>query len=328
MSSKRKKDAGQSPENPAKECVRFVTYKAFHDESLSRQILNEQNPKALTVSRGKNEKRSKPSYNFNYGGSVSEPEKKILEIIDLSDLPLTPKEIASETGINHNSVKVYLRRLKERNFLIQPYRGYYSTPDDLVTFDTRPGGRVTSVVPRVHNVRLKIEGLVGGGLISRLDYGVAVVAVVVGDNGVANVQVDCYPNMSLDYTAFKLFMACLKRELSVPKNAPIYVTSFELNHDFAGIQIDGCKALTLSAFDGSFERLYNKHKNLLRSEVRAVGSTTPEAVYELLKGGVNTYNIMQGLALLINEIRQEREAQKFTNRILSDLLRKIGGRRQ
>ena len=290
--------------------------KTFPNERLSHENFSKRNPV----------RRKHGSYNFDYGFSLSEAEGKIVETIRASDFPLTPKEVSVKTKINHNSVKVYLRRLKERNFLIQPYRGYYSTPDDLVTFDTRPGGRVTSVVPRVHNVRLKVGGLVGGGLVSRYDYGVASVAVVVGDNGVANVQVDCYPGVSLDYTGFKLLMACLLRELSVPKNAPIYVTSFELNHDFAGLQIDGCQALTLRAFDRSFERLYNKRKNLLRSEVKAVGPTTPEAVYQLLKGGVNSYNIMQGLALLVNEIRQEREAQKFTNRILSDLLKKLGGR--
>jgi len=266
------------------------------------------------------------SYNFNYRLSLTDPEQKIMETIDSSELPLTPKEIADKTEINHNSVKVYLRSLKKRNFVVQPFRGEYVSAKKVLTFDGSIGGRVTEF-PRVHALRLKFkDALNRNGLVKQLDYGVCSVTIVIGTNGVANVLVDCHKGVSLDYTAFRLLIASLRYELNVPANGDVEVTSFELNIDHAGLRLDGVQALTLKAFDGSFERLYNKRRNLLRSEVKAVGSTSPESVYQLLKGGVGPYNIMQGLALLVNEIRQEREAQKFTNRILSDLLKKIGGR--
>jgi len=264
------------------------------------------------------------SYNFMGGSLLTLPEQRILNLIDSTELPLTPLEIAKKTGINHNSVKVYLRNLKKQNLVVQPYRGEYASTKSLVTSEGCIPNKV-SQYPRVHNIRLRVEGVGCGGLVTEWDYGVAVVSAVIGDNGVANVYVACSGD-GLDYSAFKLVMACVRKELSVPKSAPITVTGFELNVDYSGIRMEGCKALTLSAFDGSFERLYQKHKNVLRSEVRAVGPTTPEAVYQLLKGGVGAYNIMQGLAVMINEVRQEREAQKFTNRILQDLLVKLGSR--
>ena len=261
------------------------------------------------------------SYNFIGVKLLTLPQQKILKLIDSSELPLTPLEIAQKTEINHNSVKVYLRNLKKRNLVVQPYRGEYTSTKNLVTSDGCIGGKVTEF-PRVHNIRLRVVGVGCGGLVGEWDYGVAKVSAVIGNNGVANVFIACSGD-GLDYSAFKLVIACVQKELSVPKTAPITVTGYELNIDYAGIYLDGVKALTLRAFDGSFERLYQKHKNILRSEVRAVGPTTPEAVYMLLKGGVNSYNIMQGLAMMINEVRQEREAQKFTNRILMDLLAKL-----
>lgn len=265
--------------------------------------------------------KSKQSYNFKGVGILRDAEKRIIEVVENSNLPITPKEIATITKINPSSVRVYLRSLKKRNLVVQPYRGEYTSYKHLVTSEGCIWGKVTQY-PRVHNIRLRVEGVGCGGLVTEWDYEVAKVSVVIGDNGVANVFVACSGD-GLDYSAFKLVMACVRKELSVPKTAPITVTGFELNVDYSGIRIDGCKSLTLSAFDGSFERLYQKHKNVLRSEVRAVGSTTPEAVYQLLKGGVNSYNIMQGLAMVINEIRQEREAQKFTNQILYELLSKL-----
>jgi len=274
------------------------------------------------------------SYNSIEGVSLRADEKKVLETIEASDIELTPKEIASKTGINHNSVKVYCRKLKKANYIIQPHYGFYCSKRLLVTLDGRVGVGVTSdSVPRLHNLRLKIEGVskVGLGPV-RFDYeGVAEVTVQVSDTGVAYVIVSCYPGVTLDYAGFKLLIGRLKSDLSVPKNAPIHVVSYELNHDFAGLQLDGCKALTLKSFDGSFERLYQKRKNVLRSEVRAVGPTTPEAIHQLLKGGVNSYNLLQLITMWINESRREREAQKYTNQILTDLLgiikRSIEGRR-
>ena len=282
-----------------------------HNKSFASQV--EETPKQVSE-----------SYNFMGGSFLTLPERKILNLIDSAELPLTPKEIAEKTEINHNSVKVYLRSLKKRNLVVQPYRGEYASTKDLVTSRGCIGGKVTQF-PRVHNIRLRVEGVGCGGLVAEWDYGVAVVSAVIGVNGVANVFVACSGD-GLDYSGFKLVMACVRKVLSVPKSAPITVTGFELNVDYSGIRMEGCKALTLSAFDGSFERLYRKHKNVLRSEVRAVGPTTPEAVYQLLKGGVGAYNIMQGLALLINEVRQEREAQKYTNKILYDLLMKLGAK--
>lgn len=268
-------------------------------------------------------------YNNHYGSLLTAPEQKILELINSSDLPVTPKEIADKTGINYNSARVYLRKLLRLNLVAQPYRGEYISPKKVLTTGHRTGSIVTDVVlPRLHNLRLKFrDALRRNGLVKTVDYGVCGVTIVVGENNVANVMVDCYKGVSLDYTAYRMLISSLKRELSVPNDDSVLVTSFELNIDYAGLKLDGVQAMTLTAFDGSFERLYNKGKNLLRSEVRAVGSTTPEAVYQLLKGGVSTYNLMQGLALVVNEMRQERQAQKYTNRILADLLAKLKGDR-
>jgi hypothetical protein len=267
----------------------------------------------------------KQSYNFNYRGLLNATEQKVLETVENSELPITPLEISQKTKINHNSVKVYLRTLKKRNLVVQPYRGEYVSAKKVVTSDRCIGGKVTDkgeVLPRVHNLRFKFSYVGERGIVKELNYDVAKVTAAIGSNGVANVYVAC-SREGLDFSAYRVLMSAVRRELRVPKDSSVVVTGFELNIDYKGIKLDGVKALTLSAFDGSFERLYQKHRDVLRSEVRPVGPTTPEAIYNLLKGGVGPYNFMQSVAFLTNEIRQYTEAQKFTNRLLVDMLNEV-----
>ena len=105
------------------------------------------------------------------------------------------------------------------------------------------------------------------------------------------------------------------------------VSSFEFNNDWQGIRLDGVKAITVKAFDGSFRRIYNKRFGL-RDEVKAVGARRVEDVLSLMQGGVSTYTTQQFLFRTLQqlEIQNKLNAENGVQnrRIFTEFLRRRG----
>jgi len=252
------------------------------------------------------------SGNFYFGVSLSGKCRLIKETIENSPYPISPREICLKTGINGNTVKKYVRDLERRGFVRRKFHGHYVSVKNLVTFGSSILG---GVLPRLHCLRLRCDGVVGGGWV--WDFGVVRVRCVVYGNGSATVFVDCDKNVSLDYVAFRLLVSFVVRELGVSDWGKVTVSSFEFNHDFEGVRLDGCQAVTLKSFDGSFRRLYNKRFGL-RDEVKAVGSKRVEDVLALLGGGVSQYNLLQLLFLQTRKLDEYVEATKFQSRLFGE----------
>jgi len=253
------------------------------------------------------------SYNVHCPGGVSKSESRILDAVGKSPYPITPREIASLLRMNPNSVRPYLKRLKSANLLVCPLRGHYVSAQDVVTKDrSMPWG----AVPRVHCLRLWVPCVSRNDV---FDFGVARV-VCRGFKDRTEVLVDCVGRHSLDLIGFRVLVGFLRSVLGFVDDSAVSVVSFELNEDFSGVRLDGAKALTLKAFDGSFERLYQKAQGVLRSEVKAVGSRGVEDVYALLKGGVSAYNVFQSNFMLVQKVDKLAEAQKFSNQLVSELV--------
>jgi len=139
------------------------------------------------------------------------------------------------------------------------------------------------------------------------------------NNKSVTVFVDCVGSYSLDYIAFRLLVELVMKELGLEDWKKVTVSSFEFNNDFEGIRLDGVQAVTLKAFDSSFRRVYQKHFGI-RDEVKVVGKFRVEDVLNLLHGGIEAYNSSRLLFELIEEIRLEREAVKFQNRFVVDVV--------
>jgi hypothetical protein len=88
------------------------------------------------------------------------------------------------------------------------------------------------------------------------------------------------------------------------------------------------KCLTASDLKGVLARIYQKTENIVRSEVK-VRKTSVKAIYALLKGGVTSYNIIQGLYMLVRRVEDLVKGIKYLNQVnleVRELLLKILGR--
>jgi len=256
------------------------------------------------------------SGHFNYLDLPSEKYERILETIENSSFPITPKEISSLTGIRHSTVRKYVKRLEGLSYIWRPFFGHYVSTKNLFTL-----GRsvVKSDCPRLHCLRFRIVGFTGSVRSYTRNFGDVKVSYQPYNNGTVTVFVDCFDSYSLDYVAFRLLVELVKNELGLEDWEKVTVSSFEFNNDFKDIRLDGAKAVTLRSFDGSFRRVYQKHFGI-RDEVKVVGSTRVEDVMTLLQGGVESYNFSRLLFGLIEQVRLEREAVKFQSGLVIDAM--------
>ena len=187
--------------------------------------------------------------------------------------------------------------------------------------------------PRLHCLRLRVSGLPGDpsdSSVRKRDLGAVRVTAQRFRNGSRVVFVECVGDYSLDYVAFRLLLDALSVELGwlgVDDWRKMMVSSFEFNNDWQGVRLDGVKAVTLKAFDGSFRRIYNKRFGL-RDEVKVVGARRVEDVLLLMQGGVSTYSLQQFLFQTLqqleiqNRVTVENVAQN--RRLFAEFLRRRG----
>jgi hypothetical protein len=278
---------------------------SFSQDTISTQVRATSNVHRVTT--GLPKVTSCRSY---YGSSVT----KIRDAVDQSSIPLTPQDVVQITGCNHSTVKKTLIRLERKGFVKKICYGYYGSLQNNVTLHgSRVAGesgtsvRQKVVEPRLHCLRLRASDVVGKALNWTRDFDVVRIYFERFKNGSAQVFVDCARDYSFDYVAFRLLLDVVLRELDVSDWSKMTVSSFEFNNDFEGVRLDGCQAVTLKSFDGSFRRLYNR-KYGLRDEVKAVGCRRIEDVLAMLQGGVSNYNILQLLFMILSETRAERES--------------------
>jgi len=256
----------------------------------------------------------KKSGHFNYLVLPSEKYERILETIENSSSPITPKEISSSTKINPATVRKYVRKLEKMKHITKVFYGHYVSTKNLFTSG---GSIVKSDCPKIHCLRLRIVDFIGELKTFSHNFGYLKLVFQHYTNGSVTVFVDCVGSYSLDYVAFRLLVELISKELGLEDWEKVTVTSFEFNNDFEGARLDGAKAVTLRAFDGSFRRVYQKSLGI-RDEVKVVGSNKVKDVLSLLQGGVDSYNTSQLLFGLVQEIRLEREAVKFQSGLVVD----------
>jgi len=251
------------------------------------------------------------------------------------DEPYNAKHISMLINANPSSVRTALFRLVNKGHIVRVKRGFYKWATDTDISETRHGVgaplRVHNVivvcrVPKDVNVSKPSEGeyvLSVGDVRFRFSCGVKRRKVTV--------RVSC--NNGLDFREF-VFAVELVRSYVLrlygfePSESDLQVVSCEFNQDYQGLRLDGVKCLTASDLKGVLARIYQKTENIVRSEVK-VGKTSTKAIYALLKGGVTSYNIVQGLYMLVRRVEDLVEGIKYLNQVnleVRELLLKILGR--
>lgn len=251
----------------------------------------------------------------SYGRGISKT-KRILKVLRESEKPLKPSEIAFFAKVKHNTTRVYLRRLLAQGKVTQPY------PQKYVTKTTH--GIVEGLV-KIHNLVLSVKapGLVKGIRKFEEWFGTVKLRVLFGGrNGKITGFVSCDEGMDLDKYVFvvdKFKSVIFERTGARVCDGEVNVVTFELNKDRKDIRLDGVKSLTVKDFSGVLERIYSKDGGV-RNEVKIAEPMNVASVEALLKGGMTNYQIVQGVGLLRQEIKNQIEVQKATNRLLANVL--------
>lgn len=233
---------------------------------------------------------------------------KVLEVVQQSSRPIDAAEISQKTGIKVTTCRKCLSRLKKKGKIKKHSYGFYASLLDNVPLDssmvTAAGSPPTlkDPEPRLHCLRLKVFDVTGKQRRWRLDFGLVKVSFQRYASGTAQVFVDCRKDCSFDYVAFTLLLEIVLREVGQTDWNRVLVSSYELNHDYVGLRLDGVKAITLTTFDGSFRRVYNKRLGL-RDEVKTIGSVQVDKVLSLLEGS-SIYNATHLLSSAVIELRQ------------------------
>jgi hypothetical protein len=249
------------------------------------------------------------------------------------------KYIATLIKANPSSVRSALFRLANKGYVVRVHRGFYKWATDTNISETRHG--VGELPLRVHNVIVvcRIPRDVDVLKLSHGEYDLRVEDVRFRfSHGVKRrkitVRFSC--DDGLDFRGFVFAIELIRSYVLrfygfEPSESELHVVSCEFNQDYQGLRLDGVKCLTVSDLKGVLERIYQKKENLVRSEVK-VKKASVETIYALLKGGVTSYNIVQGLYTLVKKVENLVEGIKYLNQVnlemrdvLLKILKRLGG---
>jgi hypothetical protein len=237
----------------------------------------------------------------------------VLTLVEASEIELTPLEIAERTEINHSTVRGYCCQLLNEGKIFQPYKGAYCSK---ITH-----GMIFCPL-RVHNLIISVDA-------PWLDFSDDLTEFV-GDVKVRvqfglerrrlTGRVSCDSGMDRNAVVFALnhcYDLMRQRTGHVVEN--VVVKTFEVNRDYQGCRIDGAKCYTVKGLFDVLERIYQKEDSVVRTEYKVTKDMTIDEFQVLMQGGVTGYNLQQAVFALAQEVRAQKEAQKFTNEKLGQV---------
>jgi len=250
---------------------------------------------------------------------------KIIQLLEDTSRPLAPLEIAQNLKANRNTVRARLSELRKKGMVLRVFKHHY-------TITTTHG----VVPPRVQNlqvkagvpVRVEHRGPPGSG------YKESVIKMgdlsVILQFGYRNQQVNYQVSTprGLDLDGFRAVHVAVGKHLQVmgyksPSPDDWMVIEYELLFGHSSVKMEGVKALTWRALDGSLEKYYNKDSGL-RREIRPTTELPVRDLEHLLQGGMAQYQVTQGLSLIAKMVGDSIKSQKNTNRLVSDLTKVVG----
>ena len=239
-------------------------------------------------------------------------EERVLKAIDESQIELTPLEIARKVHAKRSTVRVIIRKLLDKGFVLQPYPGAYCNK---ITYGLR-------FVPLcVHNISLR-SFVCKDVLHWETDEVVGRVKLHVcfgSERRKISGFVACDAGMSHDACLFALHRWFDLAEKHLGRSlADLELLTFEANKDYYGVRIDGVQCVTKKGLFDMVERLYQKEENLVRKEWKVNQAMSVNQFEVAISQGVAGHDNAQANFELVQEVRRVAEALKFTNsRLLS-----------
>lgn len=239
----------------------------------------------------------------------------ILNTLNESDMELFPRQIHERTGINHATVRKYLRSLLAEGKVLQPYTGSYASK---ITYGMMLAPlRCHHVVVQVTTPWLKFSDETTewtGDVKLRIQYGLQrrrVTGFFSVKKGTRGMDQD-----TLLFVLQRFYDLFEKRTGRVVED--VIVKTFEFNRDVTGVRVDGVKCFTRTSLNGFLERIYQKG-DVARAEVKVSQEMGVSQFEALIRGGVPYAENIQAQYLLGLKMGEILKSQKFTNRLLQNV---------
>jgi hypothetical protein len=245
-------------------------------------------------------------------------ERRVYHVIDASEVELKPCEIAriihsskkpeQITSGQYTTVRVACRKLLDKGLIVQPYDGSYCNK---ITHGVR-------FVPLcVHNVTLlakvcqnlkhwESDEFVGGVKIH----------VCFGKE---RKQVSGYIACDVGGMSHDACLLALNRWFEIVEGRLGYclqdlvLQTVEFNKDYHGCRIDGMQCVTKQDLYGVIDRTYQKEEDVIRRERKICKPMTMNKFEAEIHRQLDDIGTGQGLFELKEEVRQLKEAMKFSN---------------
>lgn len=236
-----------------------------------------------------------------------DPLSLIVQKIEEAQYPISPREIASLTKLNPNSVRSYLSKLTYKGVIERVRRGKYRINE---------GYGYPLIRPRVQNIRgYCVVGVVvdeelifrvgGVGFLLWFNVGRGRVSFVVS----CDVGLDHY---GVDFVRDKLESVCAERGLV---DLDWVLDSFEVLRDHDGVRLEGVSCVTFSGLSGFLEKFYNRDGMRHERRVSGAGIGFTELT-DFLDGGLDRLRVVDAVSELSRRIGALEVSSKRGNKVL------------
>jgi len=278
--------------------------------------------------------------------TLTPSQQRILKVLEKSNRPLSPKEIAFLLKMKHQTVRKYLSELYKKGLVKRIAYGLYQ---QVLTNcrEVLEGRQQSPWAPFQEKSHLEIHDLIltyedpiicdlpslsyeinAGEISIKIRFGKKngkVTAWIVKGNSESNGMT--YNEFCL---ASKIFLLEIRRVLGLNdkemEELPdrIMLKRVNINNDFDGLEIDGAKSITLRTFDGALKRIYQKGKKV-RIEVQPSSKSkiTLSQALALLQGGAGAYNALTIVATVAKKLDKLIELEENNSRQQGLIIRLI-----
>lgn len=207
----------------------------------------------------------------------------------------TPKLIALETHLKHNTVKCEIRRMlaKPECLIVRTSRGWYRAKLNLDIIRMHSGAK-----------RLGIHGIKLEGRCTQASTGYClrgpptkegrkrktyqrvfrerVVTITIHDKGLVEVFVKT-DEVPFDFQEFDCFVAWIEGILEGVEPSSWHIRQVGFNVDIIGLRLDGISSLKLSTFKNAWLQIYQRGDDVVRFESHLVTDVTLQEALTVIK---------------------------------------------
>jgi len=262
--------------------------------------------------------RSKPKVSTKAFNNQVKKEK-IKNILKNHPEGLSPKQIASYSTINENTVKSLLPKMQEISQK-KGLRGYYVLVENNLhgLFDYKLQNLCFCFESNNIQIEKRVyeENSLNDVIKFRFEIG--------AETKKAHLYIDTsYPfNFSCLGLLGYLFQNLIEKYCTIrPNISQIIIKTLELNKDYFGVSLEGCSSIRLDTLLLEY-KLYHKKKSYVREEYKSKVPIQLDFLYNILNKGIFSAEINQKISLLDNQMQEVNKQLLILRKTLSRFILK------